>query len=164
MCKQTIISKYELVETVIPANQPVGQINLPPSIQNLMNTPERKIFIKDVEVFPVYAQTASIKNTALPGMAVGELPKISLSLYYDGKVYIRYIPLAKLNYTVPPAGTAAPYQFERVAFDMLYPVAIDQCFFQFNTAGAANSYVIPLGFTYLSVPVQRLGENFEFNQ
>lgn len=154
MCKrETIISRYELVETFVPANQPVGQINLPPSVQNLMDTPERKIIIKDIEVFPVYAQGNSIKQGAVAGLPVLELPKISLTVYYDGGVFIRYIPLAKLNYTVPPIGTAAPYQFERVAFDNLYPVSIDQCFFQFNAVGAANAYVIPLGFTYIAVPV-----------
>lgn len=154
MCKkETIISRYELVETNVGALNPIGQLNLPSSISNLQNNPERKIYIKDIEVFPAYVQGASIKNSAVPGMAVGEIPKISLSIYYDGGVFIRYIPLAKLIYTQPPAGTAAPFQQERVAFDMLYPVNIDQCFFQFNAIGAAAAYVIPLGFTYLAVPV-----------
>lgn|SRR5574341_2122666 len=154
MCKkETIISRYELVETIVPANQPVGQLNLPNSISNLQNNPERKIFIKDIEVFPIYCQSASVKSSAIGGMPVLEIPKISLTIYYEGGVFIRYIPLAKLCYTSPPAGTAAPFQQERVAFDNLYPVNIDQCFFQFNTAGAAAQYVIPLGFTYLAVPV-----------
>lgn len=154
MCKkETIIQRYELVETIVPANQPVGQLNLPNSISNLQNNPERKIFIKDIEVFPIYCQSASIKSTAIPGMPVLEIPKISLTVYYDGGTFIRWIPLAKLIYTAPPAGTAAPFQQERVAFDNLYPVAIDQCFFQFNTVGAAASYVIPLGITYMAVPV-----------
>lgn len=154
MCKKdTVISRYELVETNIPANAPIGQINLPPSISNLQNNPERKIYIKDIEVFPVYAQAASIKDGTTPGLPVADIPKISLTVYYDGGVFIRYIPLAKMIYTVPPAGTASPYQFERVSFDMLYPVSIDQCFFQFNTVGAAAAYVIPLGFTYIAVPV-----------
>jgi hypothetical protein len=154
MCKRDIlISRYELVETNVAANQPVGQLNLPSSIANLQNNPERKIFIKDIEVFPIYAQSASIKSSAVPGLPVLELPKISLSVYYNGGVFIRYIPLAKLNYTQPPAGTAAPFQQERVPFDMLYPVNIDQCFFQFNTAGAAAAYIIPLGITYVAVPV-----------
>lgn len=158
MCskQETLISRYELVETIVPANQPVGQINLPDSVSNLQNNPERKIFIKDIEVFPIYCQAASIRQSVLPGMAVGEIPKISLTVYYQGGVFIRYIPLAKLIYTAPPAGTAAPFQQERVAFDMLYPVNIDQCFFQFNTVGAANSYVIPLGFTYLAARVNQM--------
>lgn len=154
MCKkETVISSYELVETNIPANQPIGQINLPPNISNLQNNPERKIYIKDIEVFPIYAQAASIRQTTLPGLPVGDIPKISLTVYYEGKVQIRYIPLAKMIYTQPPAGTASPFQMERVAFDMLYPVMIDQCFFQFNTIGAAAAYTIPLGITYVQVPV-----------
>ena len=151
--KETLISRYELVETNIIANQPVGQVNLPSSISNLQNNPERKIYIKDIECFPVYCQTASIRNAAVGNLPVGEIPKISLTVYYDGGVFIRYIPLAKLIYTTPPALIAAPFQHERVAFDMLYPVNIDQCFFQFNTVGAAGSYVIALGFTYLAVRV-----------
>lgn len=157
MCKkETLISRYELVETIIPANQPVGQVNLPSNIANLENTPERKIYIKDVEVFPVYAQAASIKNTAVPGLPVLDIPRISLTIYYNGGVFIRYIPLAKLIYTQPPAGTAAPFQLERVAFDMLYPVNINDCFFQFNTASSSVvNYVIPVGFTYVAVPVEQ---------
>jgi hypothetical protein len=150
---ETIISRYELVETNIIANQPVGQVNLPSSISNLQNNPERKIFIKDIEVFPVYCQSFSIRNAAVGNLPVAEIPKISLTVYYDGGVFIRYIPLAKLIYTQPPAGIAAPFQHERVAFDMLYPVNIDQCFFQYNSIGAATAYVISVGFTYLAVPV-----------
>ncbi len=144
----TIITRYELVEVPVPVGTVVGQVNLPPSVQNLMNTPERKIFIKDVEVFPDYAQTASTKNSGTIVMPVGEIPKISLSLYYAGGVFIRFIPIAKLIYTVPPANINAPCQRERVAFDMLYPVNIDQCFLQFNTAPANLPYVVVLGFTY----------------
>lgn len=154
MCKkETLISSYELVETPIPANAPVGQINLPPSISNLQNNPERKIYIKDVEVFPIYAQEASIKNSTVAGLPLVDIPKISLTIYYDGKIQIRYIPLAKLIYTQPPANVNSPFQMERVAFDMLYPVMIDQCFFQFNTIGTGTAYIIPVGFTYIQVPV-----------
>ena len=120
------------------------------------NNPERKIFIKDIEIFPVYCQTASIRTTTLPGLPVLEVPKISLTIYYDGGVFIRYIPLAKLIYTQPPAGIACPFQQERVAFDSLYPVDIDQCFFQFNTVGLNSAYTIPVGFTYIAVPVKQL--------
>ena len=149
----TLITRYELVEVTIPATTVVGQVNLPPSVQNLQNTPERKIFIKDIEVFPIYAQAASVKNSGLAGLPVAEIPKISLSVYYDNGIFIRYIPIAKLIYTVPPANINSPYQHERVAFDMLYPVAIDQCFLQFNTAPATLPYVIPIGFTYTYYPV-----------
>ena len=152
----TIITRYELVEVPVPVGTVVGQVNLPPSVQNLMNTPERKIFIKDVEVFPNYAQTASIKNSGTAVMPVAEIPKISLSLYYAGGVFIRYIPLAKLIYTQPPANVNSPFQMERVAFDQLYPVDIDQCFFTFNTIGVASAYTIAVGFTYLAVPVKQL--------
>lgn len=148
----TMITRYELVEVTIPATTVVGQVNLPPSVQNLQNTPERKIFIKDIEVFPIYAQAASVKNSGLGGFPVAEIPKISLSVYYDNGIFIRYIPLAKLIYTQMP-GVLSPFQVERVAFDMLYPVAIDQCFLQFNTAPAALPYVIPIGFTYTYYPV-----------
>lgn len=149
----TLITRYELVEVTIPAGTVVGQVNLPPSVQNLQSNPERKIFIKDIEAFPIYAQSASVKNAGLPGLPVAEIPKISLSVYYDSGIFIRYIPLAKLIYTQPPAGTACPFQQERVAFDMLYPVAIDQCFLQFNTAPAGMPYIVPLGFTYTYYPV-----------
>lgn len=149
----TLITRYELVEVPVPAGTVVGQVNLPPSVQNLQNNPQRKIFIKDIEVFPVYAQTASVKSAGTAVLPVAEVPKISLSVYYDGGVFIRYIPLAKLIYTVPPAGTACPYAVERVAFDMLYPVNIDQCFLQFNTAPAGMPYIVPIGFTYTYAPV-----------
>jgi hypothetical protein len=148
----TMITRYEVVEVVINATTVVGQVSLPPSIQNLQNTPERKIFIKDIEVFPVYAQAASVKQSGVPGMPVAEIPKISLSIYYDNGVFIRYIPLAKLIYTQMP-GVLSPFQVERVAFDMLYPVAIDQCFLQFNTAPVGMPYIVPIGFTYTYMPV-----------
>lgn len=149
----TLITRYELVEVTIPATTVVGQVNLPPSVQNLQNNPERKIFIKDIEIFPDYAQAASVKNSGLVGLPVAEVPKISLSIYYDNGIFIRYIPIAKMIYTQPPAGVSCPFQQERVAFDMLYPVAIDQCFLQFNTAPATLPYVVPIGFTYTYYPV-----------
>lgn len=149
----TVISQLETVETLVPATQQVGQLSLPPNISNLQNDPTRKVYIKDVEMYPVYAQTNSVRSTATPVMPVAEMPKISLTLYYDGQTKIRYIPLAKINYTVPPANINAPYQRERVALDNLYPVAIDQCFFTFNAAPANMPYVIVLGFTYYWIPV-----------
>jgi hypothetical protein len=149
----TTIKQYEVVETVVPATQQVGQLNLPPNISNLTNDPTRKVFIYDIECFPDYAQTNSIRSTATPVMPVTEIPKISLTLYYDNQTKIRYIPLAKLIYTVPPINVNSPYQRERVCFDMLYPVAIEQCFFQFNTAPAGMPYSIVLGFTYQWAPV-----------
>lgn len=155
MCNdRTMITRYELVETVIPAGTVQGQINLPSNVSNLTNNPERKIFIKDVECFPDYAQAVSIKNNGTPVIPPSEIPKVSLTLYYNSGVFIRYIPLAKLIYTVPPATVACPYQTERVPFDNLYPVAIEQCFFTFNQAPAvALPYVIVLGFTYNWAPV-----------
>lgn len=154
MCDKdrTLITRYELVETIVPAGTVVGQLNLPNNVSNLMNNPERKIFIKDIEVFLDYAQTNSVKNSGTPVMPVTELPKVSLTLYYNEGVFIRYIPLAKINYTVPPVNVNCPYQHERVAFDNLYPVVIEQCFFQFNTAPTPQ-YVIVLGFTYTYAPV-----------
>jgi hypothetical protein len=148
-----MIGQYEVVETVVTAGQQVGQLNLPPNISNLQNNPERKVYIKDVEVFADYAQTNSTRTTGTIVMPVAEFPKISLTIYYDGQTKIRYMPLAKINYTQPPTGIAAPFQQERVPFDMLYPVAIDQCFFTFNVAPATLPYVIVLGFTYVWVPV-----------
>lgn len=154
MCKEaTMITRYELVEVVIPAGTVVGQVNLPANVSNLTNNPERKIFIKDVEVFPDYAQTSSIKNNGIPNIPVTEIPKASLTIYYAEGVFIRYIPLAKLIYTVPPATVACPYQHERVAFNNLYPVAIEQCFIQFNTAPVGMPYIIAIGFTYTFLPV-----------
>lgn len=153
-CKQeTLIQRYELVEVAVPANAPVGQINLPPSIANLQNNPTRSVYIKDIEIFPDYAQAFSIRNGATPGLPVADVPKISLSVYYDDKLNIRYIPISKLIYTQPPTGVACPFQQERVAFDMLYPVMIDQCFLQFNSTGGGTAYVVPIGFTYIAVPV-----------
>ncbi len=154
MCKEaTMITRYELVEVQIPAGTVVGQVNLPNNVSNLTNNPERKIFIKDIECFPDYAQTHSVKNSGTINIPVAELPKASLSVYYNDGIFIRYIPLAKLVYTVPPATVDSPYQRERVAFDNLYPVSIEQCFIQFNTAPANLPYVIALGFTYTFAPV-----------
>lgn len=157
MCsRETIISRYELVEVSVPAGTAVGQVNFPSSISNLQNDPTRSIYIKDIEFFPDYAQGFSVRNQATPGTPVAEIPKISVSIYYDGKVNIRYMPIAKLNYTQPPANINAPFQHERVAFDLLYPVMIDQCFLQFNAAPAGLPYIVPLGFTYIAVPVDRV--------
>lgn len=154
MCKKdTMIGQYEVVETLVPATQVVGQLNLPPNISNLQNNPERKVYIKDVEVFLDYAQVNSVRNTGTVVMPPTELPKVGLTLYYDGQTKIRFVPLAKINYTVPPALVNCAYQRERVPFDMLYPVAIEQCFFTFNTAPAGLPYVIILGITYIWVPV-----------
>lgn len=155
MCDKqaTMITRYELVEVQVPATTVVGQVNLPNNVSNLTNNPERKIFIKDIEVFPDYCQLNSIKNTGTINLPVAEVPKISLSIYYAGAVFIRYIPLAKLIYTVPPATVACPYQTERVAFSELYPVSIEQCFLQFNAAPASLPYVVAIGFTYTWAPV-----------
>jgi hypothetical protein len=154
MCDKdrTLITRYELVEVVIDANAAVGQLNLPNNVATLTNNPERKIFIKDIEVFPDYAQTGSIKNNGTPGLPVAEVPKISIALYYNEGVFIRYIPIAKLIYTVPPGNVDCPYQHERVAFDNLYPFDLGQSFLQFNTAPAGMPYVVPIGFTYTFAP------------
>lgn len=149
----TIITRYELIEVLVSATAQQGQLQLPSNVSTLQNNPERKIYIKDVEIFPDYAQASSIKNTGVIGLPVAEVAKISLSIYYDDAVFIRYIPAAKLIYTQPPAGIVCPFQQERVAFDNLYPVNIDQCFLNFNQAPAGMPYVVPIGITYMAVPV-----------
>jgi hypothetical protein len=159
MCKQDIKrARVELVEINVPANQPVGLINWPNNLSNLTNNPDRKVFFKDIEVIPDYSQTNSVRSTAIPVMPVTEFPKISVTLYYNGENAIRYIPLANINYTVPPGNIDAPYQRERVPLDMLYPVEPEQCFLQFNAVGAATAYVVVLSVNYIWTKVKRVGE------
>lgn len=137
----------------MPANSSAGQITFPSAISTLENNPDRKIFIKDMEIFPVYAQARSVKNNNVVGLAVADIPKFNVTIYYDSANFIRYVPAAKLIYTVPPNNVDSPYQRERVPFADLYPVAIDQCFLQFTTPPSANAFVVPIGVIYTAVKV-----------
>ena len=147
------ISRYELIEVQVTLTAG-GQVQFPSAISTLENNPQRKIFIHDMEIFPIYAQARSQKNNAVAGLPVADLPNFSVTIYYDDGNFIRNIPAPKLVYTVPPAGTAAPYQWSRVPFDALYPVAIDQCFLQYSAA-PAGAYVVPIGIIYSAVNVLR---------
>jgi hypothetical protein len=148
VCDQNKISRYELIEVQI-TQAAAGQVNFPSAISTLQNNPERKIFITGLEIFPIYAQANSITQNAVGGLPVTEIPKFSVTLYYDGANFIRSIPAAKLINTVPPAGVASPYQWQPLVFNNLYPVAIDQCFLQFTTA-PAPTYVVPIGVSYIA--------------
>lgn len=145
----TAITRYELIEVVIPATA-TREVEFPTS-SNLQNDTSQKVIIKDIEVFPNYAQTGSIRTSGTANLPVAEIPKASLVLYYQGGEWARYIPLAKLIYTTPPALIAAPFQQERVAFDDLQETAIDKWKIVFNTAPATLPYVIAIGITYLKL-------------
>lgn len=144
------IQRYELVEVLINTTG-TGPVFLPSSVSNLQDNPERAIYITGIEIFPVYAQANSIKNPGVVGLPVTEIPKISLTVYYDRGEFIRYIPAAGLIYTVPPNNVDSPYTRERIPFNSLYPVMIDQCYLNFNTAPSGGPYVVPIGFTYIAV-------------
>lgn len=127
-----------------------GNIYLPSSVSTLQDNPERAIYITGVEVFPAYAQANSVKYQGVAGLPVTEIPKINLTIYYDRGEFIRHIPISSLIYTVPPVNVDSPYTRERVPFNKLYPVMLDQCYLNFTTA-PASTYVVPIGFTYIAV-------------
>jgi len=145
----TIITRFELVEVTVPATA-TREIEFPTS-SNLQNDTDQKIIITDIEVYPVYVQTGSIRTSGVGVLPVLEIPKVSLVWYYQGGEWIRNIPLAKLIYITPPIGTASPFSMERVAFDMLQDCAIDKCKVVYNTAPAGLPYVIPFGITYIKL-------------
>lgn len=154
MCqkKYTAISRYELVEVVILPTT-TNEVDFPDT-PNLQNNRDQRVIIKDIEIFPAYAQTGSYKNAGSPVVPVTEIPKAGLILYYLGGEWVRIIPLAKMIYTDPGPGGAGPFQHERVAFDDLQEVAINKCKIVFNTAPAfagGVQYVIPVGITYLKL-------------
>jgi hypothetical protein len=147
------IMRYELIEVQV-TSAAAGQINFPSAISTLENNPDRKIIIQDIEIFPIYAQANSVRQNSVGGFPVSDISKVSVTIYYDGANFIRNIPAAKLIYTVPPSGVTCPYQFQRVQFSDLYPVAIDQCFVQFTSA-PSGQYVIPIGISYTAVKVAK---------
>lgn len=139
--------RYEMIETIIPANA-VGAVPFP-DVPNLRNQTDQSITVLDLEFFPIYVYGASFLNNTVTGTPVAEIPKIAIVLYVNGEESIRRIPLAKINYTEPPTGTAAPFQHERVSFDKLRNVDWPKSYFQYNAAGAGAAYVLPIGVTYL---------------
>ena len=150
MCKKDIaIKRFELIEVVVLATT-TTEVQFQ-DVPNLRNDTSQRIVIKDLEVFPVYAQTNSYRNTGTPVFPVTEIPKMGITLYNEGGEWIRYVPVASRIYTQPPAGVASPFQQERVPMDYLEWVAWDKCKLVFNTAPAfvGAQYVVPIGVSYL---------------
>lgn len=139
------IAMYDVVEVQIPAVA-VNQVPLP-DVANLRDMSNQRITIFDIEVMCDYAYAASFRNQALPGLPFTELPKISLVLYYNNHEYIRWIPLAKLNYT-QNGGVGASFQQERTSFADLKDVVWPKSYLQFNAALVGTPYIVPLLITY----------------
>lgn len=148
MCDQKTpprIAMYETVETTIPALA-TPQVPLP-DVPNLRDMANQRITVFDIEVMCNYAYLNSFKNQTVPVLPFTELNKISLVLYYNNYENIRWIPLAKLNYTQNPS-VGASFQIQRTSFADLQDVVWPKSYFQFNSPLVGAPYIIPLMVTY----------------
>ncbi len=154
MCKlETLIKRYELIETVILAGA-TGAVPFP-DVPNLRNQTDQRIIVKDMEFFPDYVYARSFLNTTVIGTPITEMPKIAIVLYVNGEESIRRSPISKINYSQAP-GVATVFQMERVAFENLENVDWPKSYFQFNAAAQGVQYIIPIGVTYLKFKSQNL--------
>lgn len=160
MCEKTtppLIRRYEAVEVIIPAGAG-GQVAIG-DIPNLRTDANQQITIWDIEIMTVNAYGASFLNNAIPGMPIAEVPKAALVLYVKSEESIRWIPLAKLNYTQQEA-SGVPFQQQRTSFDGLQEVIWPKCYIKFNAATAGTPYIIPLLVTYTKVGISPSGQKY----
>jgi hypothetical protein len=151
MCKNTIIKRYEMIETIIAAGA-TGAVPFP-DVPNLRNQTDQRIVVKNLEFFPDYVYGHSFLNTTVIGTPVTEIPKIAIVLYVNGEESIRRIPIGKIIYSQAP-GVATVFQMEQVAFEDLENVDWPKSYFQFNAAAQATQYVLPIGVTYIKFKSQ----------
>jgi hypothetical protein len=142
----TKIARYEGIELLVSAT--AGQRVSFTDIPELRTDAGQQVFIKNVEVFPLSAYSASQLNPSVPGMPNAELPKAVLVLYVMGEERIHLIPLAKLIHI---QDGVVPFQQQEVAFDDLNRVDWTKSYVQFSANPAGGPYVIPFGVTYVKI-------------
>ena len=142
------IKRFELVELQVNANTP-GQFNFDTQA-NLRNQPDQIIYIQGIQVYPNTVYSNSQTSSAIPGVAVTEIPKAVLVLYVNDELSVYRIPLAQLI-NVQDNNNPSLFQQEIQTFENLGNVAWDKSFVQFSVAPVGATYIIPFGITYIKM-------------